>query len=158
MIAAIYDEKNRTPTYTFLDGTIGKSYAFETALRYHIQEYLVNMAKDIYGQDKQNLNELITKSENLELQKRQKTNELQQQIDTYKELNDKIKTKNELMDIELRAHKQKLNEQYNDILDKLKLLSKDTTRAKIHQGINEATKSYNNINTKQLINLSKTHA
>ncbi|MBT6388307.1 MAG: AAA family ATPase, partial [Campylobacteraceae bacterium] len=31
LIAALYDEENRKPTYEFLQGTIGKSYAFETA-------------------------------------------------------------------------------------------------------------------------------
>ena len=33
LLAALYDEKNQKPTYEFLKGTIGKSYAFETALR-----------------------------------------------------------------------------------------------------------------------------
>lgn len=36
LLAAIYDEKSERPTYGFLKGTIGKSYAFETALRYGI--------------------------------------------------------------------------------------------------------------------------
>ncbi len=34
LVAALYDEKRQAPTYTYLHGTIGKSYAFETALRY----------------------------------------------------------------------------------------------------------------------------
>ncbi len=36
LVAALYDEANQKPTYDFLQGTIGKSYAFETASRYGI--------------------------------------------------------------------------------------------------------------------------
>ncbi len=36
LMAALYDEENRKPTYEFLQGTIGRSYAFETAQRYGI--------------------------------------------------------------------------------------------------------------------------
>ncbi len=36
LIAALYDEERRMPTYTFLQGSIGKSYAFETAQRYGV--------------------------------------------------------------------------------------------------------------------------
>ncbi|HEG0289569.1 TPA: endonuclease MutS2, partial [Campylobacter coli] len=36
LIAALYDEELSRPKYEFLKGTIGKSYAFETALRYQI--------------------------------------------------------------------------------------------------------------------------
>jgi len=72
LIAALYDEARRMPTYTFLQGSIGKSYAFETAARYGIPENLVERAKVLYGEDKENLNELIEKSTALEREMRQK--------------------------------------------------------------------------------------
>ncbi len=72
LVAALYDEAKRMPTYTFLQGSIGKSYAFETAERYGIPPYLVAKAKVIYGEDKENLNELIEKSTALEREMRQK--------------------------------------------------------------------------------------
>ncbi|MEA3492329.1 MAG: endonuclease MutS2 [Campylobacterota bacterium] len=72
LIAALYDEAKRIPTYTFLQGSIGKSYAFETAERYGIPANLVAKAKVIYGEDKENLNELIEKSTALEREMRQK--------------------------------------------------------------------------------------
>ncbi len=72
LIAALYDEEHRRPTYTFLQGSIGKSYAFETAERYGIPVHIVEKARVIYGEDKENLNELIEKSTSLEREMRQK--------------------------------------------------------------------------------------
>ncbi len=148
LIAAIYDEKNQIPTYKFLDGTIGKSYAFETALRYHIPQYLVQEAIKIYGSDKENLNTLITKSENLQLQKQQQVNNLQDEINKYKKLNQDTTSKHQDMDDELAQEKQKLSQKYHDIIDKLKLISKNSTQANIHQAINEAQKNHKDINRK----------
>ncbi|MDD2398996.1 MAG: endonuclease MutS2 [Sulfurovum sp.] len=70
LIAALYDESMRKPTYTFLQGSIGKSYAFETAQRYGIPPAIVAKAKEVYGEDKENLNELIEKSTSLEREMR----------------------------------------------------------------------------------------
>lgn len=67
-IAALYDEQNSRPKYEFLKGIIGKSYAFETASRYGIPANLVASAKSAYGDDKENLNEMISKALNLELE------------------------------------------------------------------------------------------
>ncbi|HIQ47540.1 MAG TPA: endonuclease MutS2 [Sulfurovum sp.] len=72
LIAALYDEARRLPTYTFLQGSIGKSYAFETAQRYGVPLAIVNKAKQVYGEDKDNLNELIEKSTTLEREMRSK--------------------------------------------------------------------------------------
>jgi len=72
LIAALYDEQKRLPTYTFLQGSIGKSYAFETAERYGISPLVVEKAKEFYGEDKEKLNELIEKSTELERQMRHK--------------------------------------------------------------------------------------
>ena len=72
LIAALYDEERRMPTYTFLQGSIGKSYAFETAERYGVPIGIVKQAKRVYGEDKDNLNELIEKSTSLEREMRMK--------------------------------------------------------------------------------------
>ncbi|HDX6294721.1 TPA: endonuclease MutS2, partial [Campylobacter fetus subsp. venerealis] len=68
LLAALYDEVNSRPKYEFLAGTIGKSYAFETAVRYGISSNLVALAKKSYGEDKENLNEVISKTINLEME------------------------------------------------------------------------------------------
>ncbi|MBA1420975.1 MAG: endonuclease MutS2 [Epsilonproteobacteria bacterium] len=80
LIAALYDEERRLPTYTFLQGSIGKSYAFETAERYGVPVAIVNEAKKVYGEDKENLNELIEKSTSLEREMRMKINKIDEEL------------------------------------------------------------------------------
>ena len=72
LIAALYDEANRKPTYEFMQGTIGQSYAFETASRYGIPLNVIKEAKEVYGDDKNRLNELIERSSVLEREYKQK--------------------------------------------------------------------------------------
>ena len=80
LIAALYDEEQRVPTYTFLQGSIGKSYAFETAERYGIPLPIVQRAKKVYGEDKEKLNELIEKSTALEREMRQKIKQMDDEL------------------------------------------------------------------------------
>ncbi len=77
LVAALYDEKNQRPTYEFLQGTIGKSYAFETASRYGIPHNIIKLAKKVYGEDKDKLNELIERSSDLEREYKQKIEKLE---------------------------------------------------------------------------------
>jgi len=80
LIAALYDEEKRLPTYTFLQGSIGKSYAFETAQRYGVPVSIVKKAKKVYGEDKDNLNELIEKSTSLEREMRMKIRKIDEEL------------------------------------------------------------------------------
>ncbi len=80
LIAALYDEQRRLPTYTFLQGSIGKSYAFETAQRYGVPVSIVNKAKIVYGEDKDNLNELIERSTSLERDMRLKIAKIDEEL------------------------------------------------------------------------------
>lgn len=81
LIAALYDEERREPTYTFLQGSIGKSYAFETAQRYGVPEHIIAKAKEVYGEDKENLNELIEKSTTLEREMRLKIAKIDEELE-----------------------------------------------------------------------------
>ncbi len=103
LIAALYDEENRRPTYTFLQGSIGKSYAFETAQRYGVPEHIVNRAKEIYGEDKENLNELIEKSTTLEREMRLKLEKIDEELESVE------KKREALEEIEERLNEQQRN-------------------------------------------------
>ena len=70
LLAALYDEKNSRPKYEFLAGIIGKSYAFETALRYSVPPSIVEAARKLGGGE--SFNEAITKAINLELELKSK--------------------------------------------------------------------------------------
>jgi len=84
LIAALYDEARRVPTYTFLQGSIGKSYAFETAQRYGVPPAIVAKAKEVHGEDKENLNELIEKSTSLEREMRTKIAKIDEELASVK--------------------------------------------------------------------------
>lgn len=90
LIAALYDEERRLPTYTFLQGSIGKSYAFETAQRYGVPLSIVNQAKKVYGEDKNNLNELIEKSTSLEREMRNKISKIDEELKVVEEKKQKL--------------------------------------------------------------------
>ncbi len=90
LIAALYDEERRLPTYTFLQGSIGKSYAFETAQRYGVPVAIVNKAKVVYGEDKDNLNELIEKSTSLEREMRMKIAKIDDELASVEKKKRKI--------------------------------------------------------------------
>jgi len=91
LIAALYDEERRVPTYTFLQGSIGKSYAFETAQRYGIPASIIAKAKEIYGEDKENLNELIEKSTTLERELRLKIAKADEALLAVENMREKLK-------------------------------------------------------------------
>ena len=90
LIAALYDEERRMPTYTFLQGSIGKSYAFETAQRYGVPVAIVNKAKEVYGEDKDNLNELIEKSTSLEREMRMKIAKIDEELKSVEKAKQKL--------------------------------------------------------------------
>ena len=90
LIAALYDEERRVPTYTFLQGSIGKSYAFETAQRYGVPAAIVNKAKEVYGEDKENLNELIERSTTLEREMRLKIAKVNEEVKAVEKQKQKL--------------------------------------------------------------------
>jgi len=113
LIAALYDEARRVPTYTFLQGSIGKSYAFETAARYGIPENLVEKAKEIYGEDKENLNELIEKSTTLEREMRQKIAAIDAQMEGLERKKRHLEESEEKLREEQRKALATLENRYN---------------------------------------------
>ena len=128
LLAALYDEKNSRPKYEFLAGIIGKSYAFETALRYSVPPSIVEAARKLGGGE--SFNEAITKAINLEL-----------------ELKSKIKATDE-KSAKLNSLIENLKEQKIAANDELKAL-----RAKLEReffyAINEAKKAINLKDTKE---------
>ena len=92
LMAALYDESARIPTYTFLPGCIGKSYAFESAIRYGIPLNIINEAKALYGDNLENLNGLIEQTSLLQSELRQKEDKLDKLIKSNE--NKKIELEN----------------------------------------------------------------
>ncbi len=129
LVAAVYDKKKQLPTYTFLQGAIGKSYAFETAQRYGIAKNVVAEAKEVFGEDKEKLNELIEKSTTLESQLRKKISQA-----------DKNLAHLQKQQQELDAYKQKLAADYDAMVAQL-TRGYEAARKELKQAINKDTKT-----------------
>ena len=140
LIAAIYDEAARVPTYEFLQGTIGKSYAFETAQRYNIPIRIVNKAKEVYGDDKDKLNDLIQRSSDLEREYKDKILLLDEKIAKTKQLENHLKDRKESMDTEIVVQKNKLEKEFNEAISEVKKAVKLNNTKEQHQILNKVHK------------------
>ncbi len=140
LLAAIYDEDARRPTYEFLKGTIGKSYAFETALRYGISASVVGEAREVYGEDKEKLNELIQRNIDLELEYRAKLSKVEKKSIKLDRLKESLQTQKEVADNEVKKLKSSLELEYRDAIKEAKEAVKSKTSSDIHRLLNRADK------------------
>jgi DNA mismatch repair protein MutS2 len=138
LVAALYDEKRREPTYTFLQGSIGKSYAFETAKRYGIPEHIVVKAIEIHGEDKERLNELIEQSSTLELQMRQRLEELEQSKENFEKKSNNLEILAEQMKSEQKSELCRMEKIYAEALAKVQDALKSQESKEGRRALNEA--------------------
>jgi len=120
LIAALYDEVNSKPKFEFLSGVVGKSYAFETALRYGISQNMVALAKQNYGENKENLNILLTKTLNLESELRQKLKSTQEKEQKLQHLIDCLADEKERLDLKIQNEISRLEREYFEAIKEAK--------------------------------------
>lgn len=150
LIAALYDEENQRPTYDFLQGTIGKSYAFETASRYGIPHTVIKKAKVVYGEDKDRLNELIERSSALEIEYKQKIKKLELEQEKFERLNRNLKETKESLDEHIYEEKSKLHKEYKDARDEAKKAIKAKISKEGHQHLNISHEKAKSIKTQKV--------
>lgn len=138
LYAATFDERNQMPTFDFLQGSIGKSYAFETAKRYNIYPNLIEKAKQHYGEDKEKLNTLIEKSTLLELELKTKKEELLREIKQAKNKQRELQEEIQKHQKNYQLLRDELQMTYQNALNALKKEAK--TLSSIHQNMNQANK------------------
>ena len=140
LMAAVYDEERRLPTYEFLQGIIGKSYAFETALRYGIKQGVVEQAKSLYGEQHEKLNLLIERGSQLERDLKRKNALLDEKLESVIAKERALKEAKSEMQNELDAHKRSLQQTYDDAIREAKEAAKGKDMAAIHRQMNKAQK------------------
>lgn len=141
LLAALYDEQRRVPTYEFLQGVIGKSYAFETASRYGIPTYIVNQAKRVYGQNHEKLNELIERGSTLERELKQKHKQLDKKIADVDKKEQYLKELEIKFFDELRDEKQKLKAEFDTAINEAKKAVIAVDNPSKHRAMNRANKA-----------------
>lgn len=149
LLAALFDEEREMPTFSFLDGTIGKSYAFETAVRYGIPRNLVNEAKKLYGEDKEKLNELIENSARLEIKLQEEIKKAEQKKASLDQKLQNLKDLENTLENKYQARKNELERIYYDAINEAKKAVKMQDSKEIHRSMNEASKILKNLQTEK---------
>jgi len=149
LLAAVYDEKKQQPTFEFIKGTIGKSYAFETAKRYGIPLNIVERAKKEYSDDLEKLDVLIEKSTQLEFEQKQKIKELESELENVKLLKESLIRQKEEFNERIEKEKEKLLREYNEAIKLAKEAIKAKNVQEAHRKLNEANKIKSKIKIKK---------
>lgn len=145
LLAALYDEKNCTPTYQFLKGTIGKSYAFESAVRYGIPRFIIERAQKIYDENLENLNALLEQTTALKANLSAKEAKIEANLESIERKKDELNALIEAQNNELSAKKAKLEDIYNKALEQLKAVLKQNDSKEIHRFLNAQHKAFSAI-------------
>lgn len=140
LIAAIFDEEKRIPTYTFLEGSIGKSYAFETALRYGIPKDVVSRVVKLHGEDKERLNEVIENQAMLEVKMRQKLEDLEVEKQELAKKEKYIIELEEKLRFDFENQKTNLEITYKDALQKAQEAMKQAESKEGRRLLNDSNK------------------
>lgn len=148
--AALYDEKLQRPTFEFLKGTIGKSYAFETAIRYKIPVSIVLEAKKVYGEDKENLNDLIQKNIDLELKMRKNLEKAKKEKELALIQKQKLKEEKDRLFKDYKRRFLNLEMEFDEAINEAKKAAKSKDLKQIHQGLNRAQNAKKLIKSNQI--------
>ncbi|NPA59033.1 MAG: endonuclease MutS2 [Epsilonproteobacteria bacterium] len=140
LMAAIYDEELRVPTYEFMQGIIGKSYAFETASRYGISNTIVQEAKTVYGDNSERLNLLIERGSQLQRELKQKHQKVDDKLDELKAKELNLKELKEQLLKEIDEQKEALKNSYAVAINEAKIAAKATDSKAIHRAMSKANK------------------
>ncbi len=140
LMAAIYDEEQRKPTYEFMQGIIGKSYAFETAARYGIHANLVKEAKIVYGDNSEKLSLLIERGSQLERELKHKHKLVDDKLDALRKKELQLKEKREEQLREIEEQKAALKRSYDVAISEAKAAAKANDSKSIHRAMSKANK------------------
>lgn len=138
LMAAIYDEENRRPTYEFMQGIIGKSYAFETASRYGIANKIVDEAKKVYGDNSEKLNLLIERGSQLERELKEKHKKADEKLEKIRLKELALQEQREALVKELDEQKAALKRSYQVAIDEAKNAARAGDTQAIHRAMNKA--------------------
>ncbi|MDR2639204.1 MAG: Smr/MutS family protein [Helicobacteraceae bacterium] len=138
LIAALYDEKAQKPSFNFMRGTIGRSYAFETALRYGVPHTIVGAAKTEYGEDRERLNDLIERSSDLEREMRLKIAKLDEEEAELARRKNALIAEREAQKAEYEKLRGELEREYAAAIDAAKQAARAENEADRHRALNAA--------------------
>jgi len=140
LVAAMYDEERGVPTYEFLQGIIGKSYAFETARRYGIPSSIVQRAIQEYGADQAKLSELIERGSQLERELKEKREALERELQEVQKTRALLDGERHAFHEELRREKARLHAIYAEAIEEAKQAARAKEERQIHRHLTKAAR------------------
>jgi DNA mismatch repair protein MutS2 len=143
--AAIYDEKAEKPTFEFLQGLIGKSYAFETALKYGVPKNIIESARITYGEDKQKISDIVEKSSSLQSEMKSKIDEMAKEAQRLRFARHEAEVSKEAAQKEFDKAKLAMELEYKKAIEIAKNAAKTKDQKEIHRALNETHKIVKNI-------------
>jgi len=147
LLSAIYDEVKQKPTFEFLSGGIGKSFAFETAIRYNIPKTIIDKARQIYGKDGDKLNNLIEQSISLEQSLKLKQKKLDEEYEEINQIKKDLEEKHKKWESDYKAKRNNLINTYQESIQEVKKTAKKP-KPKIDTVINKIYKKTQNLEYK----------
>ena len=155
LMAAIYDEEQRKPTYEFMHGIIGKSYAFETASRYGISNTIVNEAKSVYGDNSEKLSLLIERGSQLERELKQKHKKVDDKLDEIKAKELDLKFQREKLFTEIQEQRDALKNSYDVAINEAKIAARAGDSKAIHRAMDKANKKLPKEKKEQILKIEE---
>jgi DNA mismatch repair protein MutS2 len=98
---------------------------------------VVKKAKEVYGEDKDKLNDLIQRSSDLEREYKQKISLLDEKIEKTKRLEQNLKDQKENLDKDVLEKKSKLEKEYSEAIDEVKQAVKLNNSKEQHRVLNK---------------------
>nr|WP_235852945.1 endonuclease MutS2 [Helicobacter labacensis] len=139
LLAAHFDPQAQLPTYTFSPGLIGKSYAFESALRYGVPLELIEQARALYGAEQENLNALIERTSALEQELREQRIQLEEAKKTHHQQVqaqlEQIKAQTQAQQAKQSALEKSYQQALRGLQDALKEFERTQNKSHAHQQI-----------------------
>ena len=155
LTAAIYDEKAEKPTFEFLQGMIGKSYAFETAVKYGIPKTIVENAKQNYGEDKQKISDIVEKSSAMQGELKRRIEELDTQSRKLKHAKEEAELSKQRAQSDFDKAKLAMELEYKKAIEIAKNAAKAKDQKDIHRALNESHKIIKNMAEPQIKHIER---
>lgn len=144
-----FDKDTLKPTYRYIPGVSGASYAFDIAAQYHLNAAILDKAVQFKNENEQNVEKELEKLEKLQndvLKQKDRFNKL---IQDAHRLQKEAAQKQEELDAKKMRFDREYEEKLNDMLEEKRAEAKeiiDELRKQKHQKIHEQTQMMHKIN------------
>lgn len=144
-----FDQETLKPTYKYVEGVSGASYAFSIAAQYHLEESILKQAQEIKEENKKDLDVQLEKLEIMQNDVRQQKERFNQLIQNAHQLQKDALLEKDKISKQKEALLEAYEEQLNDLLEKKQDEAHEIIQAlrqNKHAKMHEKTNLYHQLN------------